>query len=89
MKLLLYHRWGCPHCEEVRNFIQDHELESFVDYIDIQTEAKDRFDLLDLSGSLSVPCLVIEGTPFIGSDLIKQWFKENLFYEGDQHGPPI
>ncbi len=78
MKMELYHRWSCPHSAEVRDFISHHNLEHLIRFIDIEEDAKYRFDLKALTGKTHVPCLVVGGTPIMGSDLVIEWLKENM-----------
>jgi glutaredoxin len=81
MNIKLYHRWTCPQSAEVRDFIEANNLEGMIEYIDIEEDAKYRFDLKALTGKLKVPCLVVNGHPISETQIIFQWIKENLLHE--------
>lgn len=81
MNMELYHRWTCPHSAQVRDFISHHHLEHLIRYIDVEEDAKFRFDLKALTGKTQVPCLVVGGTPILDSDLIIEWLKENVIHD--------
>jgi glutathione S-transferase len=83
MNMDLYHRWDCVDSTKVRDFILHHHLEHMINYIDIEEDAKFRFDLKALTGKTQVPCLVIGDTPLLESDLIIEWLKENLIHTSE------
>jgi glutaredoxin len=83
MNMELYHRWDCNHSAQVRDFISHHNLEHLINYIDVEEDAKYRFDLKSLTGKTQVPCLVIGGRPLLESDLIIEWLKENVIHDPD------
>ena len=87
MKMELYHRLSCPHSAQVRDFISHHNLEHLIEYIDVEEDAKYRFDLKGLTGKTQVPCLVVGGTPILESDLIIEWLKENIIHDPGQPHP--
>ncbi len=89
MNMELYHRWNCPSSAQVRDFISHHNLEHLIDFIDVEEDAKFRFDLRALTGKTQVPCLVVEGTPIQESDIIIEWLKENVIHDSGEASPSI
>jgi glutathione S-transferase len=78
MALQLYHRWECPLSARVRDFIETHNIDDKIEYIEL-TEAPDAASrVAQLTGGSQVPCLVIDGEPKLESTAIVQWLDQNL-----------
>ena len=82
MTLQLYHRWHCPYSKRVRDYIDEHKLNTQIDYVEIGEVpgAEDRLNAL--TGRSQVPCLVIDGEPMLESGDIVQWLQTNLADSG-------
>ena len=78
MELQLYHKWTCPYSAKVRDFIQQHELDKEIQYIDRDESPGNKQKLKELSGQTQVPCLFIEGKPLLESEDIVNWLNEHL-----------
>lgn len=76
MRIQLYHKWHCPYCARVRDFIDEHRIEN-IEFIDIE-EPSALEELASLTGHAQVPCLVVGGRPLLESSLIITWIQKHL-----------
>lgn len=83
MELELYHRWGCPYCATVREFINDNGLERQVKFIEIDESDTAIDTLMKLNDSPQVPCLIVDGSPILESRDIINWLDGNLLGNSD------
>ena len=83
MKLQLFHRWYCPYSAKVRNFIKDNNLESQIDFREVDDDDESGARLVELTGGEQVPCLEVEGRPILESEDIIHWMKDHLLGRGD------
>ncbi len=74
-QLTLYHFLGCPFCARVRDYLAQNKI--VIQTKDIRTNPHNREELIKISGSPQVPCLLIDGKPLYESDDIIQWFRDN------------
>jgi glutaredoxin len=77
MKLELYHFDSCPYCKKVRNYIEQNNLKSKIQYFDTLKDESAHARLMKMNGDEQVPCLVIDGKPMLESDDIIDWLKDN------------
>lgn len=77
MQLELYHRGPCPFSAKVREFIFENDLESEIDFFDIDEDQGRREKLEELTDDHQVPCLVVDGKPILESDDIIDWLEDH------------
>lgn len=63
--LVLYVRPGCPYCQRVLSFMEEHGLE--IPQRDISRDPGARDELERRGGKAQVPCLFIDGRPLYES----------------------
>ena len=78
MKLELFYFESCPFCQIVLNAIQEMQLESKIDKLDIQQDQAACERLIAMNGKRQVPCLVIDGKPMLESGDILAFLKQNF-----------
>lgn len=78
MKLELYHRWECPYSAKVRNFIDQHNLQGQIKFIELDEMPGAEERLLKLNMKSQTPCLLVDGEPILESKDIINWLDENL-----------
>ena len=78
MKVQLYHKWQCPYSARVRDFIDEHQLGSRIEYVEINEVEGAQDKLAQMTGKSQVPCLVVDGKPMLESAEIVQWLRQNL-----------
>lgn len=83
MDLILYHRWYCPYSKRVRDFIEQNNLQSQIQYRELDESIDNIERLVRLTGGQQVPCLVINGRPKLESEHIIEWLRENLLSQKD------
>jgi glutaredoxin len=77
VKIELYHLQECTFSSKVRRYISEKNLNSFIEYHDVQNVNNAR-KLNDLTGDEQVPCLVVDGNPILESEEIIKWLDQNL-----------
>ncbi len=75
MKLVLYFSPGCPFCQKVLDFIDDHQLH--IEKKNIRESHDIRDQLISLGGKPQVPCLIIDNQALYESQDIIEWFRKN------------
>jgi glutaredoxin len=83
MEMILYHRWHCPYSKRVRHFIEENNLQSQIEYHEVEEAFDDMERLARLTGGQQTPCLVVDGRPKLDADRIIGWIQGNLL-QGDQ-----
>ncbi len=78
MAVQLYHRWHCPYSARVRDFIDEHQLGSRIEYVELGEVEDAETRLAEMTGRSQVPCLVIDGNPILESADIVQWLRSHL-----------
>ncbi len=78
MNVQLYHKWQCPYSARVRDFIDEHQLGSRIEYVEINEVEGAQDKLAQMTGKSQVPCLVVDGKPMLESAEIVQWLRQNL-----------
>lgn len=63
--LVLYVRPGCPYCQRVFSFMEEHGLE--IPQRDISRDPRAREELEIRGGKVQVPCLFVDGQPLYES----------------------
>lgn len=81
MRLELYYRPGCPESEKIRRFIHVNGLRARIDYYDVAVDETAQYDLVTVTGTSEVPCLVINGRPLADSNDIVGWLARHLVEE--------
>lgn len=74
--LVLYHFVGCPYCQRVRDYMQQHGIT--IPLRDIRQTPAYRNELIRIGGKGQVPCLVINGKALYESMDIIEWLKQNF-----------
>mgnify|MGYP001604479589 CR=1 FL=1 len=74
-ELTLYHFFGCPYCQRVRDYLAKEGIG--VPLKDIHQNPAWREELVKIGGKSQVPCLAIDGTALYESLDIIEWFKNN------------
>ena len=72
-ELVLYWRPGCPYCDDVTDYIKEHNIP--VEMRNIQNEQY-RKELIKVGGKQQVPCLIIDGKPMYESRAILKWLSQ-------------
>ncbi len=78
MNVQLFHKWQCPYSARVRDFIDEHQLGSRIEYVEINEVEGAQDKLAQMTGKSQVPCLVVDGKPMLESAEIVQWLRQNL-----------
>jgi glutathione S-transferase len=78
LNVQLYHKWQCPYSARVRDFIDEHQLGSRIEYVEINEVEGAQDKLAQMTGKSQVPCLVVDGKPMLESAEIVQWLRQNL-----------
>ena len=78
MNVQLYHKWQCPYSARVRDFIDEHQLGSRIEHVEINEVEGAQDKLAQMTGKSQVPCLVVDGKPMLESAEIVQWLRQNL-----------
>ncbi len=78
MNIQLFHKWQCPYSARVRDFIDEHQLGSRIEYVEINEVEGAQDKLAQMTGKSQVPCLVVDGKPLLESAEIVQWLRQNL-----------
>lgn len=73
--LILYHFVGCPYCQRVRDYMQQHGID--IPLRDIREVPAFRDELIRIGGKGQVPCLSIDGKALYESLDIIEWLKKN------------
>lgn len=73
-QVIIYSTSTCPYCVKAKEFLKQNNVE-YEDY-DVSTNTEKRDEMIEKSGSTSVPVLDIDGEIIIGFDLEK--IKEKL-----------
>lgn len=76
MDIELFYRETCPYSSKVRAFIRDNGLLSVVEQRDVEDDAENLEELIEVSDDDQVPCLVVDGEPILESDAIVDWLEE-------------
>lgn len=74
----LYHRTDDEVSKRVRDFIEDNDLHAEIDFYEVSGDEEAQRQLLALTGSHQVPCLVIDGEALLESEEIISWLEENM-----------
>jgi glutaredoxin-like YruB-family protein len=64
----------CPWCKKTRQFLDDNN--TAYENIDVTTDNAGREEMINKTGQLSVPVIVIDGETIIGYD--ENWLKQKL-----------
>ncbi|HLS52751.1 MAG TPA: glutathione S-transferase N-terminal domain-containing protein [Tissierellaceae bacterium] len=75
-KLKLFYFDECPYCQKVIGYMKENNIE--VEMANIQTDQKNREELIEIGGKVQVPMLSIDGEALYESDDIIEWFKNNI-----------
>ncbi|MGO4987691.1 glutaredoxin family protein [Gallicola sp. Sow4_E12] len=75
--LRLFYKETCPYCKKVIRFIEKHELDDKIEYVNIQEDPKNEEELVEKGGQGMVPCLFIDGKPMYESSDIIDYLDEN------------
>ncbi|MDY6968109.1 MAG: glutaredoxin [Spirochaetota bacterium] len=73
-EITLYHKWQCPYCTKVRDFMKQKGIE--ITLKDITEDSAIADELISIGGKRQVPCLVIDKKPMYESDDIIAWLDE-------------
>ena len=74
-EIILFHKWQCPYCRKVRDFMEEKGIE--IPLKDITESSEIAGELISIGGKRQVPCLVIDGKPIYESSDIIAWLDEN------------
>jgi glutathione S-transferase len=72
-RLVLYHSQLSPQCARVRRVLRQLEVE--IDLRDVLFSRRHRRELVEMVGSVRVPCLVVAGTPVDEPDEIEKYLR--------------
>jgi glutaredoxin 3 len=81
MEIKLYHRWTCPYSNKVRNYIEEHQLQSQIAYIELDETPEARETVKNYAGTEQTPCLVVNDRPILESSDIISWL-DSYFIQG-------
>ena len=78
MKLELFYFESCPFCQIVLKEIQNLNIESKIDRLDIRNHPPSLERLVQMNGTKQVPCLVIDEKPMLESAKIVEFLQQNF-----------
>ncbi len=78
MKLELFYFESCPFCQIVLREIQNLNIESNIDKLNIHDDPSALERLVNMNGKRQVPCLVIDGKPMLESSQIIEFLQQNF-----------
>jgi glutaredoxin 3 len=64
-KVILYSRSGCPHCDDIKEFLSEHKVE--YEEKDVMNDPEARNDLIKM-GANGVPVLKVDDNVIVGFD---------------------
>lgn len=56
----------CPYCEMAKDFFAENKIE-FTNY-DVSTDVEKRKEMVEISGQMGVPVMIIDGQTMVGFD---------------------
>lgn len=65
-KVLIYSTPMCPYCEMAKDFFAENKIE-FTNY-DVSTDVEKRKEMVEISGQMGVPVIIIDGETIVGFD---------------------
>ncbi|QQK08461.1 glutaredoxin family protein [Miniphocaeibacter halophilus] len=77
-KLELFYKDVCPYCQKVFRFIDKYNLRDKITFTNISSNPADKDRLIEVGGSVQVPCLFIDDKPMYESSDIIEYLKNNL-----------
>ncbi|TSD02649.1 MAG: glutaredoxin-like protein [Parcubacteria group bacterium Athens0714_16] len=65
-KVFIYSTPMCPYCEMAKDFFAENKIE-FTNY-DVSTDVEKRKEMVEISGQMGVPVIIIDGQTMVGFD---------------------
>ena len=68
-QVIVYSTKTCPHCVRAKEYLEDKNVE--FEEIDVSEDQEKAREMVDLTGQMGVPVIVIDGEAIVGFDRAK------------------